>query len=197
MITVGITGGIGSGKSTVCKIWAELGAYVLNADDFAKKVMVENQKAREELTKVFGEESFRGDGSLNREHLAIEAFQKGRVKELNAIVHPKLPEATLAEMEKAKQNGHDVFVYEAALLLENLKSYQFDYIVLVLADKKHRLERVQARDKSSPEKIRQRMNKQRNFEESGELADFVIHNNGTLAELEKKSKELYQNFLTL
>ncbi|HET6527905.1 MAG TPA: dephospho-CoA kinase [Balneolaceae bacterium] len=196
MKTVGITGGIGSGKSTVCDVWAELGAYVLNADELAKRVMAENSKAREELIESFGEESFRADGSLNREHLAAEAFERGRVKELNAIVHPKLPEATLAEMKKARQNGHDVFVYEAALLLENLETYDFDYIVLVLADERHRLERVQKRDDSSPEEIKQRMNKQRNFEESTEQVDFIIYNNGTLAELEKKAKELYQNFLT-
>lgn len=196
MVTVGITGGIGSGKSTVCKRWADLGAYVLNADELAKKVMTEHPSVRQQLTEHFGKNTFLADGALNREYLAAEAFQKGRVEELNAIVHPRLPEEAVKEMEKARQKGHKVFVYEAALLLENLAAYDFDYIVLVLAEEKRRIERVLERDGSSRQRIRQRITKQRNFDESEGRADFIIHNDRTLEELKKKSEQLYQNFLT-
>lgn len=196
MVTVGVTGGIGSGKSTVCEIWESLGAYILNADDLAKQVMANDPEIRKQLVGAFGEDAFREDGSLNREHLATEAFEKGRVKELNAIVHPKLPSAALVKIKEAEQAGCEVFVYEAALLLENLEPGDLDYVVLVLADEDHRIERVQQRDGSSETKIKQRINKQRDFEKAVGRVDYVIRNNGPLEELQKKAKVIYQNFLT-
>lgn len=191
MITVGVTGGIGSGKSTVCDIWAQLGAYVLNADDLAKQVMVTNAEVKQQLIERFGSETFLDDGQLNTEYLATEAFEKGRVQELNAIVHPKLPAAASQKMEEAEAQGYEVFVYEAALLLENLEPGSLDYIVLVLADEDHRIERVKQRDNSSEAEIKQRIKKQRNFEKSTERADYVIRNNGTLEELEKKAEIIF------
>ncbi|MDZ7659189.1 dephospho-CoA kinase [Fodinibius sp.] len=195
MITVGITGGIGSGKSTVCNVWAKKGAYVLNADDLAKQVMVTNAEVKQQLVDHFGSESFLDDGELNTKHLAKEAFEKGRVKELNAIVHPKLPAAASQKIEEAEAQGYDIFVYEAALLLENLEPGSLDYIVLVLADEDHRIKRVKQRDNSSEVEIRGRIEKQRNFEKATDRADYVIRNNGTLEELEKKAEIIYQNFL--
>ncbi len=195
MITVGVTGGIGSGKSTVCEVWADLGAYILNADDLAKQVMVTNPEVKQQLIDHFGSESFLENGQLNTKHLAKEAFEKGRVKELNAIVHPKLPAAASQEIEEAEAQGYDIFVYEAALLLENLEPGSLDYIVLVLADENHRIERVKQRDNSSEAEIKQRIKKQRNFEKVTDRVDYVIRNNGTLEELEKKAEIIYQSLL--
>lgn len=194
MVTVGITGGIGSGKTTVCEIWEQKGACILNADELAKQVMVENADVKSELVSAFGEESYKPDGSLNRQHLAAEAFEKGRVKELNAIVHPRLPAAAKQRLKEAEAAGFEVFVYEAALLLENLEPGDLDFIVLVLADEEKRLERVKERDESSADEIMQRMNKQRDFEQATDRVDYVIRNNGTLEELKKKAEVIYQNF---
>jgi dephospho-CoA kinase len=83
MIKVGITGGIGSGKSTVCKEWEKLGAVVFYADDEAKKLMVTDRLSRQKLTDAFGPQTYKADGSLNKAHLIEEAFIKGRVEELN------------------------------------------------------------------------------------------------------------------
>jgi len=195
MVTVGITGGIGSGKSTVCDFWSDLGAYVLNADDLAKELMVSDPEIKKQLVDTFGEESFCDDDSLNRKHLAKEAFEKDRVAELNAIVHPKIPAAAAEKIREAADEGYQVFVYEAALLLENLDPGDLDYMVLVLADEEHRLERVKERDNSSVKDIRERMNKQRNFEEATGRVDYVIRNNGTIGELKKKAELMYENFL--
>jgi len=194
MVTVGITGGIGSGKSTVCEMWANLGAYILNADELAKELMSNNSQVKKELVDAFGEASFSDDGSLNRQFLATEAFEKGRVSELNAIVHPRMPEAAKKKMKQAAADGYTVVVYEAALLLENLEPGDLDYVVLVLADEKHRLERVEQRDNSTKDEVLQRMNKQRDFEQATDRVDYVIRNNGTLEELEKKAEIIYQNF---
>lgn len=197
MVTVGITGGIGSGKTTVCKIWKQLGAYVLNADDLAKEIMVANSEVRKELVETFGPQTFFEDGSLNRKYLADQAFNKGRVEALNAIVHPRMPEAAAHKMREAEKSGYDVFVYEAALLLENLEAGDLDYTVLVLADKERRLKRVQQRDDSTLADIEQRMDKQQNFEKAIDHVDYVIRNNGTLDELKKKAEVIYENFLPL
>jgi dephospho-CoA kinase len=196
MVTVGITGGIGSGKSTVCDIWKKKGAYILNADELAKQIMVTDPNVKEELIDTFGKASFCDDGSLNREYLATEAFEKDRVEELNAIVHPRLPAATEQKMTEAEQEGYEVFVYEAALLLENLDPGNLDYIVLVLADKEHRIARVKERDNSSADEIIQRINKQRDFEKAKQRVDYVIRNNGTLEELKKKAELIYLNFIS-
>lgn len=195
MVTVGVTGGIGSGKSKVCDIWANLGAYVLNADDLAKQVMVANPEVKQQLIDTFGADTFLDDGDLNTKYLANKAFEKGRVNELNAIVHPKMPAATSQKIKEAKAQGYDVFVYEAALLLENLEPGLLDYIVLVLADDEKRIVRVQERDESSPKEIKQRIAKQRDFEKAIDQVDFVIHNNGTLEELKKKAEITYHGFL--
>lgn len=196
MITVGVTGGIGSGKSTVCEVWEELGAYVLNADELAKKVMVTHPGVKQELIDTFGIESFRSDGSLNRTHLAGEAFTNNRVEELNAIVHPRLPEASLKKINEAREAGYDVFVYEAALLLENREPGTLDYIVIVLAEDEQRIQWVQDRDETTAGKIKRRMETQRDFEQAVGQADFVIHNDGSLEELRKEAEFLYHKLIS-
>lgn len=194
MINVGVTGGIGSGKSTVCRVWERLGAYNLNADELAKQVMTSDPEVREEIIQAFGENSYHDDGSLNRDHLAREAFRKGRVEELNSIVHPRMPAAVRKEMTKAGAAGHMVFVYEAALLLENLQPGLLDYIVLVLAEEEERIKRVRDRDATTEEDVKRRISRQRNFEDAIHRADIVIRNNGTVRELEEKAEEVYKKF---
>ena len=196
MVRVGVTGGIGSGKTVLCNIFQQHGAYVLNADDLAKKIMVEDPAVKQDLVEAFGPESYHDDGSLNREFLAEQAFQNERVEELNGIVHPKIPPHTEKIMQKAEGEGYEVFVYEAALLLQNLRPEHLDYIILLLADKEKRIQRVQERDGVEKELVVDRMQHQQNFEELTHLADFVIENDGTLEELEEKAERVYYDILT-
>lgn len=191
MVSVGITGGIGSGKTTVCEVWKSMGAFVLNADDLAKRIMVEDEDVIAEIRQAFGAEAYHKDGSLNRAYLAREAFEKGRVEELNAIVHPRIPAKSGEIKEEADKNGHNLFVYEAALLFENLRPGFLDYIVLIRADEDKRVKRVQQRDGVAEEKVRERMEKQQNFSQLQDRADFVIFNNGTLRELKEQAEKLY------
>ena len=195
MVKVGITGGIGSGKSAVCNIWQSLGAYVINADDLAKDLMINNEGIKHEIISTFGEDSYHKDGSLNRKYLAEQAFEKGRVQELNAIVHPHIPTEVERLMENAEKQGIEVAVYEAALLLQNLRPEHLDYVVLVLADEDRRIKRVQQRDDVKRESVLDRINKQQDFNTLTHLADIVINNNGTLEELEEKARDVYYKFL--
>jgi len=198
MIKVGITGGIGSGKSTVCEVWADQGGYVLNADALAKQLMGGNKDVRKELIDTFGPAAFHADGSLNRTHLAEQAFRRDRVDELNAIVHPRLPALLRQKMEQASREGYKVGIYEAALLLELTKDRldYFDHIVLVLADEGRRLRWVKERDDTATADVKSRMDKQRNFEQAASQAHIVIRNNGTLAQLKEKARSIFDTFLS-
>lgn len=192
MVCVGITGGIGSGKSTVVDIWKSLGAFVLNADNLAKSIMVNNEEIRSRIIEAFGEESYYEDGTLNRVYLAEQAFRKGRVEELNGIVHPYIPEEVAKVINYAEKEGTEVFVFEAALLLQGVRPDYLDLIVLVLADEEKRVARVSKRDGVKEELIYDRIDKQQNFDELTDRADIVIHNNGSIEDLKRQATRIYR-----
>ncbi len=196
MVRIGVTGGIGSGKTVLCNVFQKHGAYILNADDLAKRIMVEDPAVKQGLKETFGADSYYDDGRLNREYLAEQAFQNNRVEELNRIVHPRILPYAEEIMQKAESEGYKVFVYEAALLLQNLRPDHLDYVILMLADKEKRIQRVQERDGVNKELVVDRMQHQQNFEKLTHLADFVIENNGTLEELEEKAERVYYDILT-
>jgi dephospho-CoA kinase len=195
MIVAGVTGGIGSGKSTLCEVWESLGAKVVYADDLAKQLMVEDQSVKKRLVKLFGEETYTQDGALNKEHLIEEAFLKGRVEELNRVVHPAVREKFQEIIENSKKTDVEVLVKEAALLLNNGRPEELDAVILVMSSKSDQIKRVQERDSVGEKNVLDRMNKQPDFESLKSYADYVINNDGTLDEFKLKSKELYLKVL--
>lgn len=192
MIKVGVTGGIGSGKTTLCKEWEKLGAHVVYADDLAKQLMINNEELVNKIKTTFGEESYFADGSLNRSFLAEQAFEKGRVKELNNLVHPVLWKEVDKLAEEQEKQGTEVFVKEAAILLQHGRPENLDYVVLVLADEKKRIERVVKRDQSKEEAVLSRIQKQQDFKSLIHFSDFQITNDGSLEELKEKSQSLFE-----
>lgn len=191
MVTVGITGGIGSGKTTVCKQWEQQGAKVIYADDLAKELMVKKPELVSAIKREFGEESYHKDGSLNKVYLSRQAFNLGKVDRLNQLVHPEVYKETERIIQREEERGTSVLVKEAALLLSNGKPNNLDYIVLVLADKQLRTERVASRDQADPEEIERRIQKQQDFSQLTDIADFIIRNDGNLNELLQKADEVY------
>lgn len=189
MIKIGITGGIGSGKTSFCREWEKLGVHVVYADNFAKKLMNKDEGLRESIIQVFGEASYDSKGDLNRAYLAEEAFAKDRVEELNTLVHPVLRDKLKEYAQQKEREGVEVFAYEAAILLNEGRPEWLDYVVIVTADETQRLQRTSKRDQASEKEIRDRMDKQPDFEELFVLADFVIENSGTLQELLEKAEE--------
>lgn len=190
MIRVGVTGGIGSGKTTLCKEWERLGAFVVYADDLAKKLMVEDEELIDKIKSVFGNKAYHEDGSLNRHFLAQEAFEKGRVAELNGLVHPVLWDKVEEISIQKEREGVDVFVKEAAILLQHGRPEDLDYVVLVEADEQQRMERVLERDNSDKEKVEGRISAQQDFSTLTGLADFVVSNNEGIKELKEKAGNL-------
>lgn len=195
MITVGITGGIGSGKTTVCKEWEKLGAKVIYADDLAKDLMVNDSNLKDSLIEAFGEKTYLEDGSLNRPYLIQHAFEEGRVEELNRLVHPVVAKKFKEISQEAEEAGEEMVVEEAALLLNNGRPSGLDVVVIVRSDRDARMERVVHRDSVSIEKVMERDQKQPDFEDLLHLADYTIENYGTLEELRIKSNRLYHTIL--
>ncbi len=192
MITVGLTGGIGSGKSTVGSMFEKLGATVIRADDLAKELMIKDASIIQQIKKTFGEESYFSDGSLNKAHLSEQAFQKNRVSELNSIVHIAVYAWFRKQKEEELQKGTKVLIREAALLLDKGRPEDFDKIIVVTASKSNRIYRVMQRDHVSEELVLSRMNKQLDQEKMQEFADFVIQNDESEMELKNQVQEIWK-----
>lgn len=191
MKILGVTGNIGSGKSLFCSYLEKCGAALFNADQVAKELMTNDHHLISQIRSVFGEEAYKNDGSLNRSWLAEQAFNQGRVQELNAIVHPAVNRETQNRVKEAKEKGCLLFVKEAALLLNEGRPSEIDYVVWIQSALQDRLERVTRRDQSSPNAVLERDEKQKKLAELASFIDEIIINDGTQDELRVKAEKLY------
>ncbi|MET0462898.1 MAG: dephospho-CoA kinase [Chitinophagaceae bacterium] len=174
MIKIGLTGGIGSGKSTVARIFEVLGIPVYYADDAAKRVMNENPAVKQDLLKYFGNESYTAEGLLNRPYIAAQVFgNPEKLALLNSISHP----ATIADSEQwmARQTA-PFAIKEAALLFESGSASNLDYIIGVYSPTPLRILRTMHRDNITREEVLQRMKRQINETVKMKLCDFVVKN---------------------
>ncbi len=195
MLKVGITGGIGSGKTTVCRIFEMLGIPVFYADEVAKKVMTSDMILVGGIRDTFGEASYSAAGELNRKHLADLVFNDTRqLEKLNALVHPAVFRAF--DQWAASVENAPYLLKEAALLFESGSYKMCDLNVLVTAPEELRIRRVTRRDGVAPEAVRQRMNKQFTDEQKMPMSDFVIVNDERSL-LIPQVLQLHQHFLTL
>lgn len=172
-ITVGITGGIGSGKSTVCEIFKILGVPVFEADKIARTLMNENPEIRQNLITWFGDEIY-SENLLNRKKLAELIFNNTEnLKRVNSIVHPVVRN----EFEKWKNSQKSVYsVYEAAILFESGFYKLMDLNFLIVSPEQLRIHRVMKRDQISEEQVLARIHNQWSDEEKIKLANAVIYN---------------------
>lgn len=176
MLKVGITGGIGSGKTTVCKIFEILGVPIFYADVAAKRLMTTDPILVEGVQAAFGAQSYHADGSLNNRHIAGIVFENQvELEKLNSLVHPAVFRAFDA-WEQSLDKSTPYALKEAALLFES-GSYQMnDVNILVTAPLDVRLSRVMARDQLTEAQVLSRMDKQLSDEEKAVLADYFIEN---------------------
>jgi dephospho-CoA kinase len=193
-LQIGITGGIGVGKSTVSKIFSVLGVPTYDADSRAKAVMTTDGILVESIKKEFGTLSFNIHGELNREYLATAVFgDEQKLKKLNALVHPRV--AVDYENWLKEQSGTPYVLKEAALLIESESYKTLDALILVTAPEQVRIERVLIRDKHrSTEQIKEIIKNQLSEAEKLKLADFTVNNNGTHSLIEQVLK-LHKHFL--
>src|SRR5690606_8419983 len=172
MLKVGITGGIGSGKTTVCGIFEILGVPVFNADMQAKSIMVTDTSLITSIKKEFGEESYFSSGKLNKEYLANKVFNnREALKKLNSLVHP----ATIKAFNVwALQQKTAYVIKEAAILIESGSYQDCDFVIVVTSPEDIRIARVIDREGVNEKDVRSRMNKQMSEEEKVNIADFII-----------------------
>jgi dephospho-CoA kinase len=173
MKIVGITGGIGSGKSTVCRVFACLGIPVFDADDEGKK-LYGNEEVRKKVIALLGAEAYAGD-QLNRAAVAKRVFSDKKLLEgLNAIIHPAVQRVFAGWCEKNSASPY--VLKEAAILFESGTDKDTDAVITVAAPKEVKIARVMARDKISAEDVEKRMRNQWSDEEKIKRSDFVIYN---------------------
>jgi len=173
MLKIGLTGGIGSGKSTVARIFEVLGIPVYYADEAAKKLMTENEELKIAIINTFGKDAY-NNGNLNREYIAGQVFNDPeKLQFLNSLVHP----ATIKDAFEWFQNQEAPYVIkEAALIFESGSNKDLDYIIGVRSPIDIRIRRAMNRDNISEEQVRDRINKQMDEEEKLQLCHYVIVN---------------------
>jgi dephospho-CoA kinase len=175
MFQVGVTGGIGSGKSLICKIFTILGIPVYEADSRAKRILNDNLQLREEIKSAFGEQAYINN-QLNRSYLAAEVFNDGnKISLLNSLVHPKVAQDYVLWVQMHKTAPY--VIKEAALLFETGSYQSLDKVITVYTPLHLRIERILQRDpQRSQQEVNAIIDKQISDEEKIQRADFVIYN---------------------
>ena len=197
MLTIGLTGGIGSGKSTVTKILGELGAPIIDADKVGHTIYAPDGPAYRDMIAAFGEGILAPDRTIDRKKLGPIVFaDPAALKRLNAIVHPKMF-ARMREMVEAMRAAGErkPIVIEAAVLIEANWQALFDEIWLVVAAKERVIERVELERGLKPEQTEARIRAQLSDDERRRPATEVVTNDGTIADLREKVAKLWDSAL--
>lgn len=186
---VGLTGGIGSGKTTVAKMFHELGVSIYIADIEAKKLMHTFEIIKKELIETFGEETYI-NGELNRSYLSNIVFNNPEeLQKINAIIHPRVSEHFKNWYHERSEEKY--VIKEVAILFENGSYRKCDKIITVVAPIEERFRRIMHRDNTTREAIQSRMNNQWSDEKKIPLSDYVIHNT-TLTEAREQVVKIHQ-----
>ena len=192
-ISVGVTGGIGSGKTEVCSVFSSLGARVYSADLLAKEFLNTDPAIRTHLTNSFGGDLYDSFGKIKRKQLAKLVFGDDRLlQKLNDIVHPKIILEIRRIIDKEKKiREAPMIMVEAALMYETGSDGMFDYMIVVEAEEVARIERIVRRDGDSRTEIVRRMRAQLPPEAKSKRADFVLRNSGDLNALRSTCEFLF------
>lgn len=188
---IGLTGGIGTGKSTVSAMLKAKGIMVIDSDQIAREVVEPGSKALAQIVAHFGQEVLLPDGRLNRKALGVRVFgNEEERKRLMEITHPAIFAETEKRISEAKKNGEALIVLDSPLLIETGRYKQTDLVVLVYADEETQLQRIMSRDNLTEEEARYRINAQMPIDEKRQYADIIIDNRGTIEELEVQVAQL-------
>lgn len=194
MLKVGLTGGIGVGKTYCAEIFDVFDIPIYNSDIEAKKLMITSESLKTDIMESFGLDSYHENGSLNRGYLASIIFKdKNALTKMNALVHPAVRADFISWCDKYKDRSY--IIQEAALIFETGNYKSFDKLIVVDAPLDLRIKRVKSRDNATEESIMDRIGKQKPQEEKVASADYVINNDGTVSLL-KQVFDIHQNLLS-
>ena len=180
MKKIGITGGIGSGKTTACSIFAALGIPIYDADTQARKIMITDLAVKRQVRQLLGKEAYFRNGKLNKPFVAAKIFtDKSLLEKLNSIVHPAVNNDSLRWMEQHKYDKNIPYLLkEAALLVESGTYKALDKLIVVTCPEEIRISRVMERDKLSYEEVKRKIDNQMPESQKVRFADFIIVNDG-------------------
>tara|TARA_B100000945_G_C20358030_1_gene585655 strand:- start:7 stop:594 length:588 start_codon:yes stop_codon:yes gene_type:complete len=195
MIKIGVTGNIGSGKTTLVKLFDRSKTFIFNADKEAKKHLKKHSVLQKKIINIFGNQIVTGT-YLDFKKLAEVAFQNKKNQQiLNGIIWPEISLLIECALREAKNESIDYFVVDAALLFEANLNHFFDYIILVTAEKNIRLNRALKRNTLDLSQIKKRMSLQMSDEEKIKSSNFVIYNNGNKEELKKEFQKILKKII--
>jgi dephospho-CoA kinase len=191
MRVLGLTGGIGSGKSMVAQMFAQLGAVVIDADRLARAVVEPGEPALQEITATFGSDVLLPDGHLDRSKLAGVIFSDPAERaKLDAITHPRIRARMDAEI-KARRLGPGVLIVDVPLLYENDRTHTVERVIVVWVDPQTQLQRIRQRDGLSADAARQRIAAQMPLDAKRARADHVIDNSGGREDTRRQVEAIY------
>jgi dephospho-CoA kinase len=198
ILKIGITGGIGSGKTAVCSAFARFGVPIIFADDIAKELCNSDSAVRKKLIALLGKSAYKADGSLDRSFVASHLFSdKILQRKVEAVIHPRVEKEIERRTKELAHNGESIVVIEAALIYEAGLDKKLDAVVVVDADESERISRVRRRDVVSEDAVRSRITAQLDVKKKLEKAEYVVSNNGSIDELESKVRFLCTIFKQL
>jgi len=194
VVTLGVTGGLGAGKSTACQRFKENGAVIFDADSIAKEILQTNQAIQDRIVEEFGADIIK-DGQVDTQKLASQAFSNEENQSiLNNIVHPYVIEAFEKRRDELEKKI-GLLVVDAPLIFESGFDSHLDHTLLIFASMKMRIARALRRGNLTREEILRRMDLQMPEEDKRDLASFVIENNGSIEELNQEIDKLYHQLV--
>jgi dephospho-CoA kinase len=194
---IGLTGGMGSGKSTASQYLTELGAIIVDADKIGHEVYQPNTTLWRQLIKIFGNQILASDNTIDRKKLGAIVFGNPELlKKLDSLVLPTMFQIAKKRIEEARKQGVKVVILDAPTLFESKWDPLVEEVWVVVADEANVIKRAMARTGLPEEQVRSRMSAQMSNEERIKRANTVIHNNGTVEDLRKKVKELWSKLKT-
>lgn len=198
-LLVGLTGGMGSGKTTVGKLFQSLGAYVLDADEVCRSLVEPGKPAWQEIVDLLGNGIVKADQILDRRKIADIVFNDlDKKKALEAILHPRvMDEEQAIYKDILKDDPGALVIIDAALLIESENYRKVDKVIVIACDEQSQLQRIMAKKSFSREDAQRRLQKQMPLEEKIKFADYVLHNDSGLSELEKKVEALFHQLKQL
>jgi dephospho-CoA kinase len=198
MDVYGLTGGIGSGKSTVASLLEDYGIPVVSADELSRIVVAKGSDGLNDVVELFGPEVLDDKGELDRRKMAAIVFQEPhKRKELEAILHPRIRERFEQVLDALEKAGHEVAIYEVPLLFEKNLQGEMKAVLLVTADEPTRIARVKTRDDVTETEVRARIAAQMDEALKRKKADYIVENNGSMDDLRREVEFLLARFLRL